>query len=101
MGYATVEVRLLKKMVSGYLIYLQGHCSNSYFENQLCLLGMGIDISQRVNAEEELRISEQNLVEYNRELNLLNAINDVILRNEDELELYREVCELHCSDRRL
>ena len=62
-------------------------------ENQLCFLGIGIDISQRVNAEEELKISERNLAEYNRELNLLNTINDVILRNGDVLELYREVCD--------
>ncbi|MHA4809994.1 PAS domain S-box protein [Flavitalea flava] len=41
----------------------------------------------------EKMLSEQNLARYNRELTLLNKINDIILRASDELQLYEEVCD--------
>lgn len=46
-----------------------------------------------VKAERELTISGQNLANYNRELTLLNTINDVILRAGDEQRLYQEACD--------
>ncbi len=38
------------------------------------------------------KTSGENLAADNRELNLFNKINDIILRNHDEFELYTEVC---------
>ncbi|MGZ3819439.1 MAG: PAS domain S-box protein [Mucilaginibacter sp.] len=90
-GYATVEVRLVPR--SGHRIPYLLTQRPVYYEGQLCVLGTGIDISQRVKAEEELKVSEQNLARYNRELNLLNKINDIIIRIHDEFDLYKEVCD--------
>lgn len=89
-GYSTTETKLVTKDGSKIPYLITKKLVN--YENQPCFLGIGIDISQRIKVEDELKKSEQNLAAYNRELNLLNSINDVILRNEDELELYQEVC---------
>jgi PAS domain S-box-containing protein len=56
-GYATVEANAKTK--DGTIIPFLLTGSPIMYENQLCLLGTGIDISSRIKAEEELRSSEQ------------------------------------------
>jgi len=56
-GYATVEANA--KMKDGTTIPFLLTGSPIMYENQLCLLGTGIDISSRIKAEEELKSSEQ------------------------------------------
>jgi len=56
-GYAMAEVKALTKDGSKIPFLLTG--TPIMYENQLCLLGTGIDISSRIKAEEELRSSEQ------------------------------------------
>lgn len=41
----------------------------------------------------ELVTAEQNIMKYNRELTLLNNINDIIIRTKSEKELYIDVCD--------
>ena len=55
-GYATVEAKAKMKDGSRIPFLLTG--IPIMYENQLCLLGTGIDISARIKAEEELRHSE-------------------------------------------
>ena len=56
-GYATVEAQAKIKDGSNIPFLLTG--SPVMYEEQLCLLGTGIDISSRIKAEEELKSSEQ------------------------------------------
>jgi len=56
-GYSSVEVNVVTKEGEKIPYLLTGR--PIVYENQLCLLGTGIDISQRIKAEEELRSSEQ------------------------------------------
>ncbi|MEO6632439.1 MAG: PAS domain S-box protein, partial [Mucilaginibacter sp.] len=56
-GYATVEAQAKIKDGSNIPFLLTG--SPVMYENQLCLLGTGIDISSRIKAEDELKSSEQ------------------------------------------
>jgi len=56
-GYVTVEANA--KMKDGTRIPFLLTGSPIMYENQLCLLGTGIDISLRIKTEEELRSSEQ------------------------------------------
>jgi len=63
------------------------------YENQLCLLGTGIDISSRIKAEEELRLSEQKyklLFESNPSPMIMIAKDDmsIIAVNEAIAKLY-------------
>jgi len=58
-GYATAEVRIVSKAGIRTPYLLTGSPIN--YENQLCLLGTGIDISSRIKAEELLKKSEANL----------------------------------------
>lgn len=51
------------------------------------------DITEKILAGERLE-------QYNRELSLLNQINDIILRDEDEFLLYKDVCECIVSSGR-
>jgi len=55
-GYAMVEAKALTKSGSVIPYLLTG--SAILYENQQCLLGVGIDISKRKKAEEELKSSE-------------------------------------------
>jgi PAS domain S-box-containing protein len=56
-GYAVVEASIVAKDGTKTQFLLTG--TPILYEGQRCLLGMGIDISSRVKAEEELRVSEQ------------------------------------------
>ncbi|HZX58504.1 MAG TPA: PAS domain S-box protein, partial [Mucilaginibacter sp.] len=56
-GYAMVEIKAITK--DGTKIPYLLSIAPLMYENQLCLLGTGIDISSRINAQEELRSSEQ------------------------------------------
>ena len=56
-GYSTAEVRVVTK--EGRMIPYLLIQRPVYYEGQLCVLGTGIDISNRLRAEEELRSSEQ------------------------------------------
>src|SRR5206468_9990032 len=56
-GYAMVEITSITK--DGTIIPYLLSIAPLMYENQLCLLGTGIDISSRINAQEELRSSEQ------------------------------------------
>jgi two-component system, sporulation sensor kinase E len=58
-GYATVEATAKTKNGVRIPFLLTG--SPIMYENQLCLLGTGIDISLRIKAEESLKKSEANL----------------------------------------
>jgi PAS domain S-box-containing protein len=49
-------------------------------------------VSQIENITDKV-LSVQSLAQYNRELTLLNKINDIILRADDELQLYEEACD--------
>jgi len=56
-GHETVEARVISK--DGIKIPFLITATSIVYENQLCLLGIAIDISSRLKAEEELRSSEQ------------------------------------------
>jgi len=56
-GYAMVEIKAITK--DGTKIPYLLSVAPLMYENQLCLLGTGIDISSRIHAQEELRSSEQ------------------------------------------
>ncbi|MDB5022455.1 MAG: domain S-box protein [Mucilaginibacter sp.] len=56
-GYAMVEAKAITKDGTKISYLLTG--SPIIYENKWCLLGIGIDISSRIKAEEELRLSEQ------------------------------------------
>jgi two-component system, sporulation sensor kinase E len=56
-GYAMVEAKGITKDGTKIPFLITG--TPIIYENQRCLLGTGIDISSRINAEEELRSSEQ------------------------------------------
>ncbi|HTD41263.1 MAG TPA: PAS domain S-box protein, partial [Mucilaginibacter sp.] len=56
-GYAMVEAKGVTKDGTRIPYLFTG--TSIIYENQLCLLGTGIDISSRIKAEEELRLSEQ------------------------------------------
>jgi PAS domain S-box-containing protein len=56
-GYAMAEAHVKTK--DGIIIPFLLTGSPIVFENQLCLIGTGIDILSRIKAEEELRLSEQ------------------------------------------
>jgi PAS domain S-box-containing protein len=56
-GYATVEATVKTKNDTRIHFLLTG--IPIMYQDQLCLLGTGIDISSRIKAEEELRSSEQ------------------------------------------
>jgi len=55
-GYSMVEMKGVTKDGTRIPYLLTG--TPIMYENQLCLLGTGIDISSRIKAEEELRLSE-------------------------------------------
>ncbi len=56
-GYATVEIKAVTK--DGTKIPYLLSIAPLMYENELCLLGTGIDISSRIRAQEELISSEQ------------------------------------------
>lgn len=56
-GYALVEAKAVTKEGTTIPHLFTG--TSIIYENQQCLLGTGIDISSRIKAEEELRLSEQ------------------------------------------
>ena len=56
-GYAMVEAKAVTKEGTTIPHLFTG--TSIIYENQQCLLGTGIDISSRIKAEEELRLSEQ------------------------------------------
>ncbi|MBS1533134.1 MAG: PAS domain S-box protein, partial [Bacteroidetes bacterium] len=56
-GYAVVEAAIMAKDGAKTSMLLTG--TPILYEGERCLLGMGIDISLRVKAEEKLRLSEQ------------------------------------------
>lgn len=56
-GYSMAEAKVKTKIGAKIPFLLTG--SPIIYENQLCLMGTGIDISARIKAEEELRLSEQ------------------------------------------
>jgi PAS domain S-box-containing protein len=58
-GYAMAEAKIKIKNGSKIPFLLTG-CPIMY-EGQLCLLGIGVDISSHVKAQEDLRLSEANL----------------------------------------
>ncbi|MGZ3822046.1 MAG: PAS domain S-box protein, partial [Mucilaginibacter sp.] len=58
-GYAYTEAKVLTKEGTRIPFLLTG--KPIVYEDQLCLLGTGIDISSRIKAEEALRQSEANL----------------------------------------
>ncbi len=90
-GYATVEAKAKMKDGSQIPFLLSGIPIE--YENQLCLLGTGIDISSRIKAEEELRSSEQKyklLFESNPSALAMIAKDDlsIIAINEAAAKLY-------------
>ena len=90
-GYAMAEARVKTKAGTKIHFLLTG--SPITYENQLCLLGTGIDISSRIKAEEELRLSEQKyklLFESNPSPMIMIAKDDmsIIAANEAIAKLY-------------
>ncbi|MBS1526246.1 MAG: PAS domain S-box protein [Bacteroidetes bacterium] len=90
-GYAAVEASVRAKNGTKTPLLLTG--TPILYEGQRCLLGMGIDISSRVKAEEELRASEQKykfLFESNPLPLWMIARNDlsIIAVNEAAAKLY-------------
>ena len=90
-GYAMAEAGIKTKDGAKIPFLLTG--SPIMFENQLCLLGTGIDILSRIKAEAELRLSEQKyklLFESNPSPMLMIAKDDmsIIAANEAVTKLY-------------
>jgi PAS domain S-box-containing protein len=72
---------------NGNYVQIEGAYRNLlYDENVKAIVYSYKDVTDK-------RLSEQQLARYNRELNLLNKINDIILRVNDEFQLYEEVCD--------
>ncbi len=90
-GYAMSEAKVRTKNGTKIPFLLTG--SPIIYENQLCLIGTGIDILSRIKAEEELRLSEQKyklLFERNPSPMLMIAKDNmsIIAANEAVVRLY-------------
>jgi len=58
-GTAEIEIETVTKSGEKIPYYFNGRAVN--YEGELCLIGMGIDISKRVNAENEIKKSQERL----------------------------------------
>ncbi len=84
-GYLTAEIKLVTK--DGCKIpYLLSKKTVNY-NDQICLLGTGIDISQRVKAEKEVN-------RLTRLFQFISSINEAMLKATDTGQIYAEACRI-------
>ncbi|MFI5149241.1 MAG: PAS domain S-box protein [Bacteroidia bacterium] len=98
-GQAFIEAHFYTKDKRRIPYYFNGFAIT--YRQKRCLIGVGIDITERVEAEQkrlksedQLRETEQSLRKLNRELYLLNNANRIIFKSSDEKTLMKDICNL-------
>ncbi|HXC05526.1 MAG TPA: PAS domain S-box protein, partial [Bacteroidia bacterium] len=98
-GEAFLETWFFTKDKKRIPYYFNGY-SITYADKR-CLIGVGIDITEKVEAEKlrresqsQLQQTEQTLRKLNRELFLLNSANRVVFKATEEQALLDDLCKL-------
>ena len=82
----TIKVGFRLLLPDGNFIWVKGICNNLlHDENVKAIVFTFRDVSAKIN-------TQQVLIKYNREISLLNRVNDLVLSAEDEAGLAQDIC---------